>query len=82
MNNLKRAFGLVWLVLGPLVIYGLVGAAIRFIDPLGKKDINNPVVWIIIIGIFTPIAIGLMIFGWYAWKGDYDRIPHSSEELD
>lgn len=82
MNHLKRAFGLVWLVLGPLVIYGMVDAATRFIDPLGKKDINNPVVWIIIIGIFTPIAIGLMIFGWYAWKGDYDRIPHSSEELD
>lgn len=82
MNSLKRLFGLVWLILGPLVIYGLVDAAIRFIDPLGKKDINNPVVWIIIIGIFTPIAIGLMRFGWYAWKGDYDRIPHSSNELD
>jgi hypothetical protein len=82
MNKLKRLFGLIWLFLGPLVICGLVDAAIRFIDPLGKKDINNPLVWIIIIGIFTPIAIGLMIFGWYAWKGDYDRIPHSSNELD
>ena len=82
MNTLKRLFGLIWLLLGPLVIYGLIDAAIRFIDPLGKKDINNPVVWIIIIGIFTPIAIGLMIFGWYAWKGNYDRIPHSSAELD
>mgnify|MGYP001150835917 CR=1 FL=1 len=40
MNSLKRAFGLVWLILGPLVIYGLVDAAIQFIDPLGKKDIN------------------------------------------
>ena len=28
------------------------------------------------------VYIGLMIFGWYAWKGDYDRLPHSSAELD
>jgi len=82
MNGVKRYFGWLWMLLGPLVIYGLVDAATRYIDPSGKKDINNPVVWIIIIGIFTPIAIGLMIFGWYAWKGDYDRIPHSSAELE
>lgn len=82
MNSIKRIFGLIWLLLGPLLIYGLIHAAIQYIDPLGKKDINNPLVWVIIIGIFTPIAIGLMIFGWYAWKGDYDRIAHASAELD
>jgi hypothetical protein len=82
MNTLKRYTGWIWMIMGPLTIYGLVDAAIRFIDPAGQKDINNPVVWIIIIGIFTPIAIGLMIFGWYAWKGDYDRIAHSSGELE
>ena len=38
----------------------------------GDKDINKPMPWIIIIFIFTPIAIGLTIFGWYAVKGDYD----------
>ena len=52
------------------------------IDPAGKKDINNPVIWIIIIAIFTPIAIGLMIFGWYALKGEYDHLPESSAELE
>lgn len=82
MNGVKRYFGWLWMLLGPLVIYGLVDAATRYIDPSGQKDINNPVVWIIIIGIFTPIAIGLMIFGWYAWRGDYDRMPQSSAELE
>lgn len=82
MNTLKRYAGLIWMMLGPLLIYGLLYAAFQYIDPLGKKDINNPVVWIIIIGIFTPIALGLLIFGWYAWKGDYDRIPQSSVELE
>ena len=81
MNNIKRILGIVWMLLGPAVIYMLVNGAIANIDPAGKKDINNPVIWIIIIAIFTPIAIGLMIFGWYAFKGEYDRLPVSSSEL-
>ena len=81
MNTIKKVLGFVWLLLGPAVIYFLVSGAITNIDPAGKKDINNPVIWIIIIAIFTPIAVGLMIFGWYAVKGEYERIPRSSEEL-
>jgi hypothetical protein len=81
MNAIKRILGVVWLLLGPAVVYFLVSGAIVNIDPAGNKDINNPVIWIIIIAIFTPIAIGLMIFGWYAFKGEYDQLPKSSEEL-
>ena len=81
MNNIKRILGAVWMILAPAIIYLLVSGAISNIDPAGKKDINNPVIWIIIIAIFTPIAIGLMIFGWYAFRGEYDRLPESSVEL-
>jgi hypothetical protein len=81
MNTLKRYLGIVWLLLAPVVIYFLVSGAVTHIDPSGKKDINNPVIWVIIIIIFTPIAIGLMIFGWYAFKGEYDHLPESSKEL-
>jgi hypothetical protein len=81
MNTLKKYLGIVWLLMAPVVIYFLVNGAIIHIDPAGKKDINNPVIWVIIIAIFTPIAIGLMIFGWYAFKGEYDHLPESSEEL-
>ena len=81
MNTIKKYLGIVWLLLAPVVIYLLVAGAISNIDPAGKKDINNPVIWIIIIAIFTPIAIGLMIFGWYAWKGEYDHLPESSKEI-
>jgi hypothetical protein len=48
----------------------------------GTKDINKPIPWIIIITIFTPIAVGLMIFGYYALKGEYDKLPESSKELN
>jgi hypothetical protein len=82
MNAVKKILGIVWLLLGPAVIYFLISGAVSNIDPAGKKDINNPVIWIIIIAIFTPIAIGLMIFGWYAFKGEYDRVPQRSEELN
>lgn len=81
MNVFKRILGIVWLISGPVVIYFLVSGAISNIDSNGKKDINNPVIWIIIIAIFTPIVIGLMIFGWYAWKGEYDHLPESSAEI-
>lgn len=81
MNTLKKYLGIIWLLLAPVVIYFLISGAVSNIDPAGKKDINNPVIWIIIIAIFTPIAIGLMIFGWYAFKGEYDHLPEDSDEL-
>jgi uncharacterized Tic20 family protein len=81
MNAFKKILGVFWLFLAPLIIYALVNGAIKHIDVHGKKDINNPVIWVIIIIIFTPIAIGLMIFGWYAFRGEYDRLPRHSKEL-
>jgi len=72
--------GLLWMVIAPVIIYFLVTGAVHNIGE-GTKDINKPIPWIIIIAIFTPIAIGLMIFGFYAWKGEYDHLPESSEEL-
>ena len=81
MNALKKFLGILWIIIGPLVIYFLVSGAITHIDPAGKKDINNPVIWIIIIAIFLPIVIGLVIFGYYAFKGEYAHLPESSDEI-
>ena len=81
MNAIKKYFGLIWLILAPLVIFELVYGAIQNIDTAGKKDINNPVIWINIIAIFTPIAIGLVIFGWYAFRGEYYHLPSKSKDL-
>ncbi len=80
MNAIKRLTGVVWMLVAPAIIYLLVTGAIHNIGQ-GTKDINKPIPWIIIISIFTPIAIGLMIFGWYALKGEYDHLPESSAEL-
>lgn len=75
MQVLKKYLGLFWMALGPVIIYFLMMGAIHNIDTKGTKDINNPVIWIIIISIFLPIAVGLVIFGWYAWKNEYAQLP-------
>lgn len=71
MSNLKKYLGLIWMIIGPIAIAILIYGAIINIGVGGKGDINQPLPWIIIITIFTPIAIGLTIFGWYAWKEEY-----------
>ena len=73
--------GILWMIMAPVVIYFLVAGAINHIDSAGTKDINKPIPWIIIIAIFTPIAVGLLIFGYYSLKGEYDKLPESSTEV-
>jgi hypothetical protein len=82
MNAVKKYLGVIWLLLAPVVIYFLVSSAIEHIDTKKTEQINNPVIWVIIIAIFTPIAIGLMLFGWYALKGEYDHLPESSKDFE
>ena len=81
MNTIKRIMGYVWMLLAPVIIILLVSGAVLNIDGSSTKDINQPIPWIIIISIFTPIAIGLFIFGYYSIKGDYDKLPESSTEI-
>ena len=72
MKNIKKWMGFVWMILAPLVIFFLVRGAVHHIGQ-GTKDIHQPIPWIIIIGIFIPIAMGMMIFGYYAVKGEYEE---------
>ena len=72
MDKLKRYLGVIWMLIGPVLFVMLVKSAVDNINGNVKGDISNPVPWIIILAIFLPIAIGLTIFGWYAFKGNYD----------
>jgi len=79
MNTIKRFAGILWIVLGPLAIFYLIKTAA---EEIAKKPvIDTKIQWIVFVVVFIPIAIGLMIFGWYAFKGEYDRLPKSSKEL-
>ena len=71
MDQLKRAAGILWMILGPLAVYYLVQTA--DIEIAKKPVIDTKIQWGVFVGVFIPIAIGLVLFGWYAWKGEYDR---------
>jgi purine-cytosine permease-like protein len=71
--------GVVWMLLGPVAIFFLVNTALAEIAK--KPVIDTKIQWVVFVVVFIPIAIGLMIFGYYAYKGEYDHIPQSSEEL-
>ena len=80
MNTIKRFAGILWIILGPLAIFYLIKTAA---EEIAKKPvIDTKIQWIVFVVIFIPIAIGLMMFGWYALKGEYDKIPESSAELE
>lgn len=69
---LKRFLGALLMILGPMVIGLLIYFAKQKLS-LATATFNDILQWSIIIGIFTPVAIGMFIFGRYAFKGEYDR---------
>ena len=80
MNQVKRFLGYVWMMLGPLAIFFLIQTALSEI--VKKPVIDTKIQWGVFVVVFIPIAIGMMIFGYYATKGEYDHLPESSAELE
>lgn len=83
MNAIKKFLGLIWMLLGPAVVIFMFMQAI---DKIGKAaegvaKTNTTLQWVIILVIFIPVCFGLMIFGYYAWKGEYEHLPENSNEL-
>ena len=79
MNLVKKIAGVIWILLGPFAVYYLVKTAA---DEISKKPhIDTKIQWGIFVVVFIPIAIGLVIFGFYALFGDYDHLPESSKEI-
>jgi hypothetical protein len=79
MNAVKKALGIVWILLGPVAIFYLIKTAAAEIAK--KPLIDTKIQWGVFVVIFMPIAIGMMIFGFYALKGEYSSLPESSEEI-
>lgn len=84
MNAIKRITGFLWIALGAAAIYLMTQRAMGEIAKAiadNKAVLDTKMFWYIIIPIFTPIMLGLCLFGWYAWKGEYDEIARDSEHL-
>ncbi|MFN4808418.1 MAG: DUF6814 family protein [Bacteroidota bacterium] len=79
MNQIKRIGGLIWILLAVVAYAILLQTALTQIN--AKPSTDTIIQWSIFAMIFLPIAIGLIIFGWLALKGDYDQLPVSSEGI-
>lgn len=79
MNRIKRITGLIWILLAVVAYAILLQTALTQIN--AKPSTDTIIQWSIFAMIFLPIAIGLIIFGWLALKGDYDQLPVSSEGI-
>jgi purine-cytosine permease-like protein len=79
MNALKKILGVVWLLLGPVAVWYLIKTAAAEIA--AKPVMDTKIQWAVFIIVFIPICIGLMIFGYYAMKGEYSRLPEKSDEI-
>ncbi len=71
MNTLKKYLGLVWMALAPIAVYFLLAKALHEIA--AKPSVDTYIQWGVFIFITIPIAIGLCIFGWYAFKEEYNK---------
>jgi hypothetical protein len=69
MNSLKKILGILWIALGPLVLFYLIHTAA--VEIAKKPDTNTKIQWGVFIAVFIPIVIGLVLFGYYALKGEY-----------
>jgi hypothetical protein len=71
MNSIRRIAGILWIVIAPVALYYLIQTALLEIER--KPLIDTKIQWSVFIIIFIPVAIGLVIFGYYALKGEYDE---------
>lgn len=71
MNNIKKALGIVWILIGLTAGYYLiVSQAIPFFTSHKSEDLVPAIIYAFVLA--PIIAGGLVIFGWFALKGEYD----------
>lgn len=70
MKQIKRVAGIIWMLIAPAALFYLIKTAAVQIEL--KPGIDTKIQWGVFIVTFLPIAVGLAIFGWYAFKGEYE----------
>lgn len=78
MNTVKKYAGIIWMLLGPLAIYYLIKTAAAEISR--KPMLDTWIQWGVFTTVALPIAIGMVLFGYYALQGEYDHLPEDSDD--
>jgi hypothetical protein len=79
MNTLKKYLGMLWIAVAVATYSILLKTSIAQIS--AKPTADTIIQWSIFAIIFLPIAFGMVIFGWLAWKDAYEQLPVSSDEV-
>jgi quinol-cytochrome oxidoreductase complex cytochrome b subunit len=71
MDTLRKVFGFIWMA-GAVFMAVLLPwlATVKLTSSQATQE--DYVFWIIIVTIFIPIIVGFMLFGFYAYKGEYN----------
>ena len=71
MNNIKKIIGLICIALGLFAEYYLITAITS--GSLVKNPEENMIFTLTVIPVSIPVILGgLVLFGYYAFKGEYD----------
>ena len=75
MIFIKKIIGVLCMILAPVAAYMLTAKGFEKMAAASAADKTNAVTqWSILIIIFLPVMAGLLIFGWYAVKGEFDEV--------
>ncbi len=73
MNNIKKLIGLLCIALGLFAEYYLITAITS--GSLVKNPEENMIFALTVIPVSIPVILGgLVLFGYYAFKGEYDTV--------
>lgn len=72
MNAIKKFSGIIWIVLSLAAIWFLFSRAGHELSAADVKP-DKKIFWYSILPVYTPLMLGLALFGWYALKGEYDE---------
>jgi ABC-type polysaccharide/polyol phosphate export permease len=89
MEVIKKYLGVIWMLIGPVAMFVFVKQVLKVIEisdnkianavgetaiEVAKADKSNLLLqWSILLFVFGIIAIGFMIFGYYALIGQYAK---------
>lgn len=75
MGIIKKLVGVLCMILAPVAAYLLTSEGIKKMAAAAPADKTNAITqWMILILIFMPVMAGLLLFGWYAVKGEFEEI--------
>ncbi|MCC6459148.1 MAG: hypothetical protein IT260_01680 [Saprospiraceae bacterium] len=73
MNAVKRLIGIVWIALALAAIWFLFTRAMAELSAATVTP-DKKIFWYTILPVYTPLMLGMALFGYYALRGEYDRI--------